>query len=264
MRLLLAVFAAGLLLTQTSALAQVNKVNALVFGTRVPTFRDDPSGGIPFRQAAGDNCIQVPVIAGSKLVVFSPSGGTFVTATGNLAWLWNSSGSEIQAFPHPAPISAVSFSPDGTYVAIAGGSSVKLWSVPSGSLKAEFPHDSYVRDLVVSGNGNYVATFTANGFNLWDARGGVSMSQNPQQGVGAIVFSPDSTQFLTLTGNTATLWRTADSQQVGNFGHQYPVRAAMFSPDGRHVICTTDQWAHLWDAKQFLQITQVAFSTTVR
>lgn len=245
------------------AYAQVNKINSIVFGTRVPQFAGDPSGGLSFRESSADNEALAPAVAGAKIVVFSPKGGCFVTGSGSTMWLWNMRGEEIQVFPQNAPISSVSFNPLGTFVAIGGGRSVKVWSVPSGQFICELLHDSNIRSIIVSPNSKYIATMTASGFNLWDPQQGTKLLQISSP-IGSLVFSPDSARFLTLNGTNVSLWRMTDDTPVGTLSHENPIRAAMFSPDGKFVISTTDRWAHLWDAQRFLKINDIQYGGSYR
>ncbi|CAN5601659.1 hypothetical protein BH11CYA1_BH11CYA1_28770 [soil metagenome] len=251
----------GLVLsTFFEASAQVNQINSVVFGNRIPRFMADPTAGMPVRTTAADFSAMVPPIASAKVIIYSPNGQTFLTVSGRTASLWNAAtGVELMALQHGGLIRWVAFSRDGSYIVTSGGNWTRTWS-PNGEFRKQFDHQANVRQMVLSQDCTMIAVTTDQDFQLWSASQGLMTLKMPQtKQVISLIFNPDSSQLVTLDGQNAKLWRTSDGSEVGTIAHQYPVRAALFSPDGHYLLCATEQWTYLWDAKQFIKISEVQY-----
>jgi hypothetical protein len=261
-----AVSLAGVLSAQfisggAAALAQVNTINSVVFGSRIPKYLDDPTGGMPVRNTAADFLSVVPAIAGARAITFSPCSDSFLTCSGSSAALWNASrGSQNMALQHGGPIRFIAFGKDGSFVVTSGGVWTRIWSAPQGEFKFQFDHKSAVRQLIVSPDGTKLAVLTAAGFELWSLNQGVKLLSTPVEvPIRELIFNPNSQQFLTLDGRSTTLWTVADGQPVGHIEAESPIASAVFSPDGSHVICATENRSYLWDTKQFIKVADIQF-----
>ena len=151
------------------------------------------------------------------------------------------------------PGRAVTFSPDGRTLAVAGtASGVTLWNTATGALIREFPTEHSVwclnfspdgRKLVSAGwcgqalvwdwaNAATLATISANRLNLWSA-----------------AFSPDGSSIVTTgSDQTVRLWdATTFKPQAAWQGHGCEVWCAAFSADGQWLVTGgKDQKALIW------------------
>ncbi len=78
------IFALGVavVLSATAAQAQVNTINSVVFGKRVPRFLADPTGGMPVRNTAADFLSMVRLLPALKVITFSPAPMPLLLAQG--------------------------------------------------------------------------------------------------------------------------------------------------------------------------------------
>jgi WD40 repeat protein len=142
--------------------------------------------------------------------VFSP-GGNLVAIDGGMIW-WNISSGEQLNFPREMNGNVMSFSADGSLVAMANnGKTVKVWKVSTQQVVNSF-----------SGHTNQVISMT---------------------------FSPDNKLLLTgSTDKTARLWDISTGQQVRVFsGHTAAVTSVAFTPDGKRIVTTSlDKTVRTW------------------
>lgn len=242
------------------AQAQVNQFNTVVVGNKIPLFLDDPTGGMPLRTTTNDFSAFVPRIAGARTLVFSPSGSSFVTASGDDASLWRTDrGTQMLTLQHGGPISWLSFARDGSYIVTAGSSWIRTWSA-SGEFLKQFNLQANIQKLIVSLDGNYIVAVTDENMQIWNAHQGLVRTKIPMNSrVSSVVISPDVSQIAVLDGTNAVLWRVSDGQMIGTISPPGAVRGVIYSPDSsRLVICTSD-WSYLWDPKGFIKIADVQF-----
>jgi len=109
----------------------------------------------------------------SKLIASAGRDGT--------ARVWDlASGDELARVSHQDWVTNVSFSPDGQWVASAGGridrasldNSIHIWSASRGSLRTVVTHDGAILGLSFSPTGNYLASYGADDLvRIWDLDG---------------------------------------------------------------------------------------------
>lgn len=114
---------------------------------------------------------------------------------------------------HEAPITAATFSPDGTTIVTASkDGTARIWDAASGRMRH-----------LLSGHD-------------WHVTGAA--------------FSPDGRRVLTAASDmTARIWEAATGREMLRLNHQGVVTSAVFSTDGRRIITTSwDGFVRLWDA----------------
>ena len=98
------------------------------------------------------------------------------------------------------------FSPDGSTLASAGISTVHLWDVTSGELKATLllGGQSWTRSVAFSPDGSTLASAGTSTVHLWNMTSGQlkAMSTGHSVGIESIAFSPDGST-LASAGNVA-------------------------------------------------------------
>jgi WD40 repeat protein/tetratricopeptide (TPR) repeat protein len=172
--------------------------------------------------------------------------------------------SVVEIAPEDDPAFAVTFSPDGQW--IAGGSlrgRVRVWEVTTGRLLREFQHHDGAKDKAFrtnrgqtyANNGIVGLAFRPDGkaliaagsggvVRIWDPSSGASLADLPNPGLIKVAeLSPDGHSLLVgcaLRGSNAphrvlvVLWDTATGKPRYNpLPHAGEVLSATFSPDGR-------------------------------
>ncbi len=167
---------------------------------------------------------------------------------------------------HTIPIAEhagyVTFSPDGTMLAVASGTIVRLIDITSGQTRATLMHPDYlIRGVTFSPDGHCVATGssdgtaivcdTATGSRRFKIRTNWSAAQLQD-----LAFSPDGRLLVTASEDaTAQIWDVATRQRLHTLTHDGVVYDLVFSSDGRLLATASfDGTARVWEVSGVRQL----------
>ncbi|MBP2329609.1 WD40 repeat protein [Kibdelosporangium banguiense] len=146
-------------------------------------------------------------------------------------------------------LSAITFSPDGRYLAGARADGVTLWDLATHARIAEIrggSSSSSLDAMAFSADGNRVVTADRRGsVFVWDVstRSLINTFTGHRGQIAAMALSPDG-HLLATAGdedNNVTLWDVATGTRWATLsGHTAPVTSASFGPDGS-VLLTGSQ-----------------------
>ncbi|WP_433229954.1 AAA family ATPase [Micromonospora sp. CA-248260] len=158
--------------------------------------------------------------------------------------------------PHPAPVTAVQFSPDGSaLVTSSNDGTARLWPLPGPALATP----GVVSATLFSPDGRTLAVGSTS-TQLWNVEHsdrptpvGPALS-NPDGFSGALAFTPDNhTLAVSARSGTVQLWDVSESTRPARHGpalqaHDQLVETVAISPDGR-ILATgsRDHTIRLWD-----------------
>jgi hypothetical protein len=207
---------------------------------------------------------------------------------------WSSGGRQLLELKHDAlgKVQSAAFSPDGRYLATAGGPLdrvARVWELPAGRQILQLEHgppvkerlvgeDAGIYDVAFSRDGRYLAT--AGGRDktarIWEFPGGRDMLQLKHNGwlaaVTQVAFSPDGRYLASVTAvsKTVRVWELPSGRQIRQLQHGLgaSVRGVAFSADGHYLATAAEQdgTARVWELPSGHQIRQLQHreSTSVR
>jgi WD40 repeat protein len=156
-------------------------------------------------------------------------------------------------FPHPGPVRAVAFSPDGKLVLTGcGDGTARFWDADSGQPAGpELRHGGEVRCVCVSGDGKSVATGGTDGVRLWRAATGERLAEFKQAAtVLGVALSPDGRLVLAGSPNGAAIGPAEPGATLAELpGWRGQTNAVAFCEGGKTVVAgCLDGMVRLWDA----------------
>src|SRR5262249_21304938 len=132
-------------------------------------------------QLSGLLAIQAQMKALVKSAEFSPDGQRVVTASGDMAQVWDAaSGKPIgEPMKRGLMVSSAQFSPDGQRVVTASGDTAQVWDAASGKpIGAPMKHENDIRSAQFSPDGQRVVTASQDKTaRLWDAVSGKPLGE---------------------------------------------------------------------------------------
>jgi len=187
-------------------------------------------------------------------LAFSPDGRQILAGGHDrVARVWDWPGRELRArLPHPAEVSGVAFSPDGSLVATGFASGLGVWSWAEERVVGELPLPGLV-SVAFSPDGALVAAGDAQGSVRvidWRERRVVAKRKVHGGPVWNVSFSPDGRRVLSASGDQgAALWTLQPDALRRLLGHRDQVLRARFSADGERVVtASADGGVRVWDA----------------
>ena len=188
---------------------------------------------------------------------FSPDGMRILTASGNIAELWDGHTGRPVAEPivHKDNIRSAQYSPDGAWIVTASNDqTARLWNAQTGQPVGKPLETGFqVWTATVSPDNSRMLYDLGSEAHLWDIRSGHLIGQKIEHSetINSAEFSPDSTHVL-ISGfdHTARLWDATTGQSFGDpLRHNDFIGQASFSPDGARVLTASgDHTARIWDA----------------
>jgi WD40 repeat protein len=157
--------------------------------------------------------------------------------------------SHIRAILPDRGVTAASFSPDGSRIAVGTADGVvRIYSSDRRNVVATFEVGGAITSASWSANGQIVLT-TAEGSpaQTWDVTGDAVGSFG--RAASEASFSEDGTRVLTLEPDGTRIWDTADGTLVARLGESEPARGASFGPDGQLAVTFARGVARIFDAR---------------
>ena len=148
-------------------------------------------------------------------------------------------------------VSSISFSPDGSMLAIGSGNEIRFWDVNTGETLQTLTGHTSVKSISFSPDGATLATGSSDGtVQLWDVNTGETLQTliGHASSVKSISFSPDGATLATGSGNEIRFWdvNTGETLQILT-GHTSSVKSISFSPDGSTLATGSGNEIRFWD-----------------
>jgi len=177
----------------------------------------------------------------------SPAAAALAAAVSQASWRLGFSG-------HQYTVNSAAFSPDGSRIVTAGGTTALIWDAASGKkIVALRGHGGDLRSAAFSPDGSRIVTASTDWTaRIWDAASGKEIAALLGHGadVNSAAFSPDGSRIVTASYNTIRIWDAASGKEIVVLrGHANLVASAAFSPDGSRIVTASgDRTARIWDA----------------
>jgi WD40 repeat protein len=159
----------------------------------------------------------------------------------------------------------------------AGGSAAGIWSTVSRQLVIKLEADEPIHALSFSPDGKWIAGSVGNQIRLWDASGKfIGDWDGPDEEITTLAFSPDSTTLASgsVYGDTVWVWRVADGEPIlliPDALNGCNIGALAFLPDSNHLAvggidylatAPNDGAVSIWNLSERAEVTAFFEGTT--
>jgi hypothetical protein len=233
------------------------------WGARKPCIREAATGAV---------LLDVEGLArGAADIKWSPAGGLLALASDTMIHMYDPETGRVRhtLSGHEAPVSSVSWSPDGQQLASGGkDGSLRIWAAMTGRASFTRAHEKGVSRVAWSPDGRRVAAaFTDGLIRVWDAAspGLATVLQAHERGFTTLSWAPDGRYLAagTLSG-AVVLWDVTIACRVGLIDYptedrfkrehsalmgDHRVEQVAFAPDGARLatLFAVDSTVRLWD-----------------
>lgn len=147
---------------------------------------------------------------------------------------------------HKESINALVYSPVSNILATGGYDSIKLWSIPDGTLLKTFNNNATY--LSFSPDGKFIAIVFGS-IIIWDLSSGKSKRIGTERKVDGVCFSPMGNSLAVANHNGVELWSLQNEKPIHFFDTKYKsMELVCFSPDGMLVIgCSKYSSFFVWN-----------------
>ena len=214
------------------------------------------------------NHLELPEDVTPGGLAFHPDGKTMAVSdsgnqrdkhwSGGVLLVERGTGKVVRELPTPgASAGRVVFSPDGRWLAAAGGAGVHVWDLRRGEEVAPGAagHQGGIGQIAVASGGLIATASDDHTVRIWDAATGKERRRLPHgHWVRAVALSPDGRSLVSSSlDDTVRLWDLQSGKEVyklpghGELGGR---RAVGFTPDGRRFLSWGDDLdLRVWDVK---------------
>jgi WD40 repeat protein/serine/threonine protein kinase len=192
-------------------------------------------------------------------VAFSPDSKTLVQVTGRNQLQWWDLTREQQLPVRPASVNALAFAPKGDLLALASGTSVKLWDARANKESATVPspREAAVTSVAIGAKGQLLISGSRDKtVRLWDLAKSSERAtlSGHTAAVRAVAIAP-SGKFIASAADdkTVRVWELTDDaggikERRTFMGHTSAVTTVTFTPDSKRVVSGgNDGTVRLWD-----------------
>ncbi|MCE9529691.1 MAG: protein kinase [Planctomycetes bacterium] len=155
---------------------------------------------------------------------------------------------------HGGEVKGVAFTPDRKALVSAGATDLIIWDLPSGKLLKEFEHPAIVSSLAVSPDGTLAATSCWDDIvRIFRVQSGdlIKQLEGHDDDVMCVAFHPNGRELATGSRDrTAIIWDIESGKIKHRLRqHANTISAIRFSPDGARLVTGgMDKTIHVWDA----------------